>query len=317
MPFPHNFALPSQQMQQVMALAEKVAPYPSTVLITGETGVGKEVLASYIHQHSERANEPFIKVNCGAIPESLLESELFGYEPGAFTGARREGAQGLFEAADKGTILLDEISELPAKAQSKLLRTLQEREVRRVGGTWSKAVDVRVLAASNQNLWEMVQKGVFRQDLYYRIKVVEIKIPPLRSRREDIDVLLQHFLAVLGAEFNIKKTLSPQAQEVLKNYAWYGNVRELRNAVEALLITTDNEVIGVDDLPIHFKKNLLTIPAEEVPPLKESVNQAERRAIAHALEVCRSTREAAQALEIDYTTLMRKIHKLGIDTRHE
>ncbi|WP_238492541.1 sigma-54 interaction domain-containing protein [Desulfotruncus alcoholivorax] len=314
MHFADLHAFVSSKMEQVVKLAQRVAPYPSTVLITGETGVGKEVLAAFIHQNSGRANGPFVKVNCGAIPESLLESELFGYEPGAFTGASREGAQGLFEAANNGTILLDEISELPPKAQSKLLRALQEREVRRVGGTWSRIVDVRVIAITNQNLIDLVEKGGFRRDLYYRIKVLEIKIPPLRERPEDIRLLAEHFLSVLGQEYNLHRELSQEALMVLGNYHWPGNVRELRNTIEALIITSDQDMIDAEAVNRFLTNNL----AEETSSsgvkytLKEVVKQAEYRAISEALAACGNTRDAASVLGVDYTTLMRKINKLGI-----
>ncbi|SHE94105.1 sigma-54 interaction domain-containing protein [Desulforamulus putei] len=302
----------SKQMESILRLAKRVAPYPTTVLITGETGVGKEVLASYIHRNSNRANHPFVKINCGAIPESLLESELFGYEPGAFTGARREGALGLFEAANHGTILLDEISELPPKAQSKLLRALQEREIRRVGGTWSKTVDVRVISSTNVNLREMIERGSFRQDLYYRLQVVQIEIPPLRQRIPDIEALLDYYLTRLGEEFQLKKTFSPEAIGILKNYHWPGNVRELRNLVESLLVTVEKDMIEAADLPAYMG---YTPPPAGMRPLKEIVDQAERKAIREALSSY-STYRAAEVLGINYTTLMRKINKLGIQYTH-
>lgn len=270
--------------------------------------MGKEVLASHIHSASPRANHPFIKINCGAIPESLLESELFGYGPGAFTGARREGALGLFEAANHGTLLLDEISELSPKTQSKLLRALQEREIRRVGGTWSKTVDVRVITSTNVDLSEMVKRGDFRQDLYYRLLVVRLQIPPLRKRVADIDALLDYYFIKLGEEFKIKRLLSADAKEILKSYAWPGNVRELRNLVESLLITTDSEIIEAADLYAYMDIN----PTPKgLRPLKEVTDEAEKDAIRAALS-CYNTNQAAQALGINYTTLIRKINKLGM-----
>ncbi|MTI81820.1 MAG: sigma-54-dependent Fis family transcriptional regulator [Firmicutes bacterium] len=305
----------SDKMKSIVNLAKRVAPYPTTVLISGETGVGKEVLASYIHQNSERASHNFVKVNCGAIPESLLDSELFGYEPGAFTGARREGSQGLFEAANHGTILLDEISELPPKAQSKLLRALQEREVRRVGGTWSKNIDVRVLAATNQNLKELVEKKLFRKDLFYRLQVVQIEIPPLRERPEDIEALIKHFLINLSKEFNLKRYIDLELIERLKSYQWPGNVRELRNLVESLLVTVEKEVIKTEDIPVYLQESLeqTKVSNKETMPLKEVVDNAERQAIVNTLKFCKDTHSAAEVLGINYTTLMRKIKKLQIE----
>ncbi|AEF94231.1 sigma54 specific transcriptional regulator, Fis family [Desulfotomaculum nigrificans CO-1-SRB] len=300
----------SPEMKKVLNLAKRVASYPTTVLISGETGVGKEVLASYIHRNSNRANYPFIKVNCGAIPESLLESELFGYEPGAFTGARREGAQGLLEAANHGSILFDEISELAPKAQAKLLRALQEREVRRVGGTWSKTVDVRVISSTNRNLREMVKKGLFREDLFYRLQVVHIEIPPLRKRIADIDGLLDYYVKHFSREFGLNKSLSKEVKEILRGYTWPGNVRELRNLLESLMVTVDKEVIDVTDLPRYTTNEPL---ATDIRPLKEVVDDAERQAIINALKSF-STQHAAEALGINYTTLMRKIQRLGIKT---
>ncbi|GAB6181656.1 hypothetical protein JCM14036_29750 [Desulfotomaculum defluvii] len=300
----------SSEMQSVIRLATRVAPYPTTILITGETGVGKEVLASYIHRTSPRSSQPFITVNCGAIPESLLESELFGYEPGAFTGAKREGAQGLFEAANHGTILLDEISELPPKAQSKLLRALQEREIRRVGGTWSKAVDVRVISSTNVDLWDLVQKGEFRRDLFFRLQIVHINIPPLRRRHEDIEPLLHYYFKKLGEEYSLQRSLSQEALVILKNYHWPGNVRELRNLVESLLITVEGNFIGLEDLPTYLREVQVQ---EEIRPIKDVVDEAERRVILAAL-TSYNTHQAADILGINYSTLMRKIHKLGIRT---
>jgi len=212
------------------------AKNPTTVLICGETGVGKEVIANLIHKSSPRANMPFIKINCGAIPESLLESELFGYERGAFTGANREGSPGLFESAHKGSLLLDEIGELSHTLQVKLLRVLQEREIRRIGGSWSKAIDVRIIASTNKNLWDAVNKGSFRMDLFYRLNLLTIKIPPLRERRDDILPLLEYFLQQLSIDYKCKKKFDKNSLSIIKNHNFYGNVRELRNIVEAAYI---------------------------------------------------------------------------------
>ncbi|MEW6726605.1 MAG: sigma 54-interacting transcriptional regulator [Bacillota bacterium] len=294
----------------IFELALRVAPYPTTVLITGETGTGKEVLASYIHRQSPRAKHPFIKVNCGAIPESLLESELFGYERGAFTGARKEGAIGLFEAAHPGTLLLDEISELPIMAQAKLLRALQEREIRRVGGTWSRNVDVRVIVCTNQNLDELVNQGLFRSDLYYRLNVVHFHIPALRERMDEIELLCEHFCKLVNKAYGLYKRFSPEAIEKLKAYHWPGNIRELRNLVERMFVTSPREVIGPTDLPQRY----LCPPAvrRETRTLKEIVADAERKAILEALSRSPDRQSAARSLGIDYSTLSRKMNRLGI-----
>ncbi|MBX6396392.1 MAG: sigma 54-interacting transcriptional regulator, partial [Alicyclobacillaceae bacterium] len=221
-------------MREILERAERVAPYPTTVLITGETGVGKEVIAAFLHEKSPRSGGPFVKVNCGAIPDSLMESELFGYERGAFTGAKREGSPGLFEAADRGTLLLDEIGELTLAGQVKLLRALQEREVRRVGGTWSRALDVRVIATTNQDLEQRVKEGRFRSDLFYRLRVVHFHIPPLRERSEEIEPLVHHFSQVFSELYGIRKSWDEGALALLRQYPWPGNVRELRHLVESV-----------------------------------------------------------------------------------
>jgi len=306
-----DFIVKSNIMKNILKTARRVAPHSTTVLITGETGVGKEELASYIQQNSSRSTQPFVKVNCGAIPESLMESELFGYEQGAFTGARKEGSVGLFEAANHGTILLDEISELPLKAQSKLLRTLQECEVRRVGGTWSKIIDVRIIAITNQNLQRLTETKKFRKDLFYRLSVVTINVPPLRERREEINPLIDHFLNLFWQKYGIKKSFSVEAIKKLKIYNWPGNIRELKNIVEQLVVTLDEQVIKPEHLPSYIKQNKVPKGIEFLP-LKKVVEDAERRAIKVALSQCGSSREAAVLLDINYATLMRKIKRLNI-----
>jgi transcriptional regulator with PAS, ATPase and Fis domain len=298
--------------RSVFELARRVAPYPTTVLITGETGTGKEVLASYIHQHSPRAGYPFIKVNCGAIPESLLESELFGYEKGAFTGARREGAIGLFEAAHSGTLLLDEISELPLKAQAKLLRALQEREIRRVGGTWSKNIDVRVIACTNKDLKELVSRGLFRKDLYYRLKVVHIHLPPLRERRDEIEAFLEYFCRQLNMSYGMQKKFSPAAVERLKACEWPGNIRQLRNLVEEMFVISPNQIIELEELPEEYLF-LEQKPEYKPKTLREIVAEAEKKAILEALGSCPDRQSAARRLGIDCSTLSRKMRRLGIN----
>ncbi|GAX90062.1 sigma-54 interaction domain-containing protein [Effusibacillus lacus] len=297
----------SSAMQTLFHQAKRIASFPSTVLIEGETGSGKEVVAELIHQQSPRSNMPFIKINCGAIPESLLESELFGYERGAFTGAKREGNPGLFELADKGTLLLDEIGELPFPLQAKLLRVLQEREIRRVGGSWSKPVDVRIIASTNQNLHKMVEQGRFREDLYYRLHVAYIFVPPLRKRREDILPLLEYYLEKICREFQIVRRFTSETLELLLNHSYPGNVRELRNLVEGLCVSTEGEWITPDVLPAYLHKQ------HEYPDsLQAQIDETERRVIQQALQKQGSVRKAAKMLQISHATLLRKMQKHGI-----
>lgn len=219
-----------------LLLANRVAPLDTPVLLLGETGVGKEVLAHYIYQHSLRTKQSFIKVNCGAIPENLIESELFGYEGGAFTGANRNGKIGLFELASKGTLFLDEVGELPKDMQVKLLRALQEQEIMHIGGTKPIHIDTRIIAATNLNLKEMVQKEEFREDLYYRLAIFPISIPPLRSRPKDIEPLAISFLEKLNKKYTFQKTLSDASLQLLHEYTWPGNIRELKNIIERAVI---------------------------------------------------------------------------------
>lgn len=316
----------SPVMQSIFAQARRIAAFPSTVLIEGETGVGKEVIAEWVHQHSPRSQMPFVKINCGAIPETLLESELFGYERGAFTGAKREGNPGLFELADNGTLLLDEIGELSVSMQVKLLRVLQEREIRRIGGSWSKSVDVRIIASTNQNIRQLVEQNRFREDLYYRLRVAHLYIAPLRERREDIRPLLEHYLERIGQEFQLEKRFSPDTLELLLHYEYPGNVRELRNLVEGLCISSEGEWIEPEDLPVHVKQADATIDATPVVqingergniawderPLQEQLDVLERQILTQALQQAGSVRKAAKALQISHATLLRKMQKHGI-----
>jgi DNA-binding NtrC family response regulator len=243
-----NIVAQGAKMQEVLAVVERVAPTNSTVLLGGESGVGKDMIARAIHQHSRRASGPFIKINSTAIPENLLESELFGYEKGAFTGAMT-AKPGKFELADKGTIFLDEIGDVPAAIQSKLLRVLQEREFERLGGTKTLKVDVRVVAATNQDLRAALEQGTFREDLYYRLNVVPISIPPLREHKEDIPYLVDHFLARLARESAKPITgLTPAAMRVLMDFHWPGNVRELENIIERAVALSTGTMLDVGDI---------------------------------------------------------------------
>jgi len=300
----------SPMFQSVLDRAHRIARFPSTVLIEGETGVGKEVVANWIHRHSSRAHLPFIKINCGAIPETLLESELFGYEKGAFTGAKNEGNPGLFELADKGTLLLDEVGELSPAMQVKLLRVLHDREVRRVGGSWSKTIDVRVIASTNKNLKEMVEKRLFRADLYYRLNVAYLYVPPLRERREDILPLLDHYLALISEEYQITRRFDNDTLALLLNHDYPGNIRELRNWVESLCVTAETELITPDLL----LNQMLSFRPQPATTLQDQLEATEKRAISRALEEHQSIRRAAKALGISHPTLLRRMQKYGLKT---
>ncbi|HVJ49817.1 sigma-54 interaction domain-containing protein [Desulfitobacterium sp.] len=303
----------SQEFVALLARAQRIALFPSTVLLEGETGAGKEVVANWIYRHSPRASFPFIKINCGAIPETLLESELFGYEKGAFTGAKNDGNPGLFELADKGTLLLDEVGELSLAMQVKLLRVLHDREIRRVGGSWSRTIDVRVIASTNKNLQSMVEQRLFREDLYYRLNVAYLYVPPLRERREDILPLLNHYLQEITEEFKISRRFSDEAIGLILNHNYPGNVRELRNLVEGLCVSAESELITLD----YVVKRLGPSSSCPLTNLASSTLQAqldttEKAAIQQALQKSPSIRQAAKILGISHATLLRHMQKFGL-----
>jgi PAS domain S-box-containing protein len=310
----------NREMEKIIYQAMKIAEVDSTVLISGESGVGKEVIGDIIQRNSSRSKGPFVKLNCAAIPENLLESELFGYEPGAFTGARKEGKPGLFEVAHEGTLLLDEIGDIPLHLQVKLLRVLQQREIIRVGGTRPIPIDVRIIAITNRNLEEMVARGEFREDLYYRLNVIPIHVPALRERREDIPLLVRHFLDRFNQRYNLKKSISSGALELLMIYSWPGNIRQLENMIERLVVTTSAEVIEINNLPSCF---LSTSPGESgngnqpvsvssIIPLKQAVESLERQLLEKAFAVTNSCYKAAQLLEVDASTISRKASRYNI-----
>jgi transcriptional regulator with PAS, ATPase and Fis domain len=295
--------LQSPAMRRIAELALRVAKVDSTVLITGESGSGKEVLTRLIHKESQRAAGPFIKINCGALPRDLLESELFGYEPGAFTGAQRQGKHGLVELASGGTLFLDEVGELPLDLQVKLLTVLQDRELVRLGGTKPIAVNVRVVAATNRDLSAMVAERKFRSDLFYRLNVVPIRIPPLAERREDILPLVRQFVDEFNRQYGFRKKLAERVLGRLHESPWPGNVRELRNAVERLLVTSPGDLVGLQDLEA-------VLPASSQlggEGLKLRVEQLERRMVEEAMREHRSTRAAARALGISQSTVVRRL----------
>lgn len=308
------FTSKSAKMDKVIDLIKQVADTKTTIMIYGETGTGKELAAKAICSLSDRKDKPFIKVNCAAIPETLLESELFGYEKGAFTGATIS-KPGRFELADGGTIFLDEIGDITPLMQVKLLRVMQEREFERLGGTKTIKVDVRIIAATNKDLNEMVKKERFRQDLYYRLNVVPIKLPPLRERKEDIPLLIEYFLLKSSSiSGKSKKNMSQEAIERLMDYNWPGNIRELENVIERCVVIKHGELIGLEDLPeyiINYKEN-----NEEAVlyKLNSAVDTAERETILKTLRECNSNRtKASEILGISRRSLHRKIIKYNIE----
>ncbi len=307
----------SKAMSRVLDMIKQVAPYPTTVLVTGESGVGKEVVAKLLHRHSGRQDEPFIKVNCGAIPESLIESELFGYEAGAFTGAARKGKPGMLELADNGTLLLDEIGELALDLQVKLLQVIQDQKISRLGGVSSRSVNVRFIAASNRDLVQMVEQKLFREDLFYRLNVVKIDVPPLRERKDDIPALALHFLNTLCEQYKINKAFSTEVVELLVNYSWPGNVRELRNVVERLVVMAPAPTILPEHLPQEIHLQLRgkhgTVSVSGLAPIKDVVAEVEIQLINRAMNECGSVRKAAKALQVAHSTLLRKMKTLGIE----
>jgi DNA-binding NtrC family response regulator len=302
----------SPEIRRVLDLVTRVAPTNATVLIQGESGTGKELIAKAIHHASPRARGPFVAVNCGALPESLLESESFGHVKGAFTGASMS-KKGLFEEAHQGTLFLDEIGEMTPALQVKLLRALQDGEVRPVGSTQSVTVDARVLAATNRDLDQLMRGGNFREDLFYRLNVIALTLPPLRERREDIPVLAEHFLARFAAKQGRALRLGPDALDRLLAYAWHGNIRELENAMERAAILSRSDTIGVDDLPPHIAARL-DLGSPPLLPRQMSLAETEKACIIQTLERCGwNYSRTADALGIGRTTLWRKLKEYGIE----
>ena len=303
----------SLPMQNVMLLTKRLAAVNSTVLITGESGVGKGLIAKLLHEQGPRTGGPFVTVNCGAIPENLIESELFGYVSGAFTGSRAEGKQGLFEVAQNGTIFLDEISELPLNLQVKLLRVIQEREITPVGGVKPIPVDVRIVSATNKNLMELVKEEKFREDLYYRLNVVPINVPPLRDRPEDILPLIQSNLVKYNEHLNENKTLSPDVLTTLLKYPWPGNIRELQNIIERLIITTNEDIITDENLPIFLRQEAEKNANTNADlSLSAAMEKAEKEILTNALSSYKSTRAMAKVLKVSQPTIVRKLNKYGL-----
>lgn len=303
----------SPQMKDILQKIHRVSKVDSTVLIMGESGVGKEIIAKLIHRNSPRSEGPFIKINCGALPENLLESELFGYETGAFTGAKKGGKPGLVELANGGSLFLDEIGELTLPMQVKLLRLLQEKEFIRVGGSQVQTVSVRFITATNKDLKAMVKENRFREDLYYRLNVVPVYIPPLRERTSDLLPLITKFVKRFGETHNLVKKLSSEALEILMAYNWPGNIRELENTIEQLMVLTPDEEITGSDIPEYIREKLQPV-LEQSKSLETLVSRFERDIISKSLARHGTMNRAAQALEIHRTTLLRKAKKFGLIT---
>jgi two-component system, NtrC family, nitrogen regulation response regulator NtrX len=325
----------SATLRKVLEAVQRAAPTNATVMLLGESGVGKELVARTIHRNSPRAGQRFIQVNCAAIPEELIESELFGHEKGSFTGAT-EKQIGKFEQADRGTIFLDEVGDMSAKTQAKVLRVLQEQEVERLGSARTIKVDVRVIAATNKNLEDAIARAEFREDLYFRLNVIPILVPPLRDRREDIPALVQHFAKLTGEEHNLKpKRFDPRAMEVLQRYRWRGNIRELRNTVERVMIMAPGDLIHVEDLPAEIRGDSLarpiasepaavaqpaaaasgpsTGPAQAPGTLREFKEAAERAFLVEKLrENNWNISKTAEALDTPRSNLYKKLEQYGI-----
>lgn len=300
-------------MRTAKGIISRVANVDSSVLITGETGSGKNLAAKAIYDLNTKRTGPFIEVNCGAIPESLIESELFGYAAGAFTGASKKGKAGLIESADKGIIFLDEISEIPMHLQVKLLTFLQEKKIRRVGEVDFRSIDARVVAASNKNLEQLVDQKLFREDLYYRLAVVPIHIPPLRDLKEDIKHLIEHYLLKYNNHYQRAVAFSNEAYFYLENYSWPGNVRELQHLVEQMVVLTDTEWVTSEHLPTHIKQYYFQ-NISQYGGLQELVDNVERDVIQKKWNELQNKNLVAESLNIHRTTLMRKMKKLNIST---
>jgi len=315
-----RFIFCSKVMRSIHETVQNVAEVDVTVFLQGESGVGKTRLAKMIHALSVRSKAPFIHVNCGAIPENLLESELFGYVKGAFTGARNEGKPGLVEMADKGTLFLDEITELPLNLQVKLLHFLDSEVVKRVGDTKERKIDVRIIAASNRDISKYVKMKRFREDLYFRLNIVPIVIPPLRDRREDIPLLIAYFLERFNKKYGKEVTISSEAVDLLCRYSFPGNIRELSNILERLIVMSRKPQIEIGDLPDYVKENVF-VPLETDPTavplkttLKNAVSEYERSILKKALTVCRTQQEMAELLGVSQPTIARKLRQYMLES---
>lgn len=304
----------SSRMKEIESIIKKISHVDSTVLLLGESGVGKSMLAKFIHKLSNRFNKPFVSINCGSIPESLMESELFGYEPGTFTGGKKEGKIGLFEAANEGTIFFDEIAELPLNLQTKLLEVLQERKFRKVGGTEYKYVNIRIITATNKDLLALTKQKLFREDLFYRLNVIPITIPPLRERKEDIPKLVNSFLEKYNNKYGLYRQIDNDTMHYLTNSNWPGNIRELENYIERVVVTNTttplNDMLNIyQGVEIIGEKILVT----DLIPLKKAKKMLEKELISKAYKLYGSTYKAAKALKVDQSTIAKKIKEYSIE----
>jgi len=321
------FASPA--MQSLVQTLIRIAQTDATVLLLGETGVGKDVLARMVHKNSPRKDQIFMKVDCGSIAENLIESELFGYAKGAFSGASSQGKAGYFEIANHGTVFLDEIGELSLPMQTRLLRILQDQEFMRVGSSKVQKVDIRIIAATNRDLSKDIAEGKFRQDLYYRLNVAKLEVPPLRERHEDIPLLARHFLDIYTTKYKKKMRLAPEVDPVITLYPWPGNIRELQNLMQQLVIITEDEVIGLDDLPPRLheyakmpaaqpRRPIRQMPLPDTPKaLKETMAEIEHGILTEALEQYGSCTRVAEVFQIDRSTLFRKLRRFNPDFTEE
>ena len=317
-----NFIICSKQMEDVFKVAERIAAVDSNALILGESGSGKSYLAKYIHKMSKRSKGPFITLNCPSIPEQLFESELFGYSPGAFTGANRTGKPGLIELADTGTLFLDEIAEIPLNLQAKLLEVIEERQFIKVGGKETKKIDIRILAATNRDLKALVKKGLFREDLYFRLNVLEIKIPPLRERPDDILPLVSYYVDKYNKKYGRRVRFSNKSLDILLSYSWPGNVRELSHVIERLIVIVPDEVIQPhhlshliqsdtsNDISQYNKETFET----EIMPLEDALKNVEKSIVVTAHNRLKSSYKVAEALKISQSKAYRLIRKYCGDT---
>ncbi len=308
----HEIIAHSAQMQKILSTVLYISKVDSTVLLTGESGVGKGVLARFIHDNGYRAEKPFIKVDCSSIPENLFESELFGYEKGAFTGANQGGKIGLLEMAEGGTVFLDEIGEMPLSMQPKLMRAIQDLEILPVGSGKTRKLNVRFIAATNINLQQAVEEKKFRGDLYYRLNVVPIEIPPLRERKDDIPPLINQMADRVNAMYHFRKKLSSEAMDHLIEYPWPGNIRQLENTIERILVSTGSDVVGKKDLPAEITSRPLTSEGNidvYSHSYKELLTYYDREVLQTAIEREGSIPKAAKLLGVDPTTIRRKLHR--------
>ena len=304
----------SDKMKNIISRAEKCAAYDTTVLIAGETGVGKDMLAKFIHNHSNRKDKVFMEINCAAIPPTLLESELFGYEGGAFTGASKQGKKGIFELSNGGTIFLDEIGEMSLGLQAKLLKVIQDKKVYKVGGEKHIPIDVKIITASNKNIEEMVNMKRFRADLYYRLNVIPIKIPPLRERKEDILPLVNSFLESLISLYKEDKKLDEKAMKLLYDYSYPGNIRELKNLIERAYILSTGSTIMEEDFPKELSNSSTFVYNKNYDgmSLKAALDSLEKELIKNAIKNTKTSKEAADLLSVEPSTFTRKRQKYNL-----